>query len=278
MKRATGSIMERLNIVQNFNPRPREEGDFLKYYCMLLYRLFQSTPSWRGRHKRVEVWVSCFGISIHALVKRATHVTSFSKILLSISIHALVKRATGVSYSPTPLEEISIHALVKRATRSQWQVTIAYTIFQSTPSWRGRHNVFFPFSLTENHFNPRPREEGDIIFTWCLPYIMYFNPRPREEGDFLWFSVILFCCKFQSTPSWRGRRYCIGHFYNIYIFQSTPSWRGRPFSSDIELDEALFQSTPSWRGRPFYVLYCGWPKPFQSTPSWRGRPQKYVII
>ena len=33
------------------------------------------------------------------------------------------------------------------------------------------------------HFNPRPREEGDIV---CDSYIyggLHFNPRPREEGD-----------------------------------------------------------------------------------------------
>ena len=33
------------------------------------------------------------------------------------------------------------------------------------------------------HFNPRPREEGDIArISVSLSYI-YFNPRPREEGD-----------------------------------------------------------------------------------------------
>ena len=55
-------------------------------------------------------------ISIHALVKRATGVTTSQQMIESISIHALVKRATGDrSYSGTKLV-ISIHALVKRAT------------------------------------------------------------------------------------------------------------------------------------------------------------------
>ena len=33
------------------------------------------------------------------------------------------------------------------------------------------------------HFNPRPREEGDIFD--CDYYVNFrnFNPRPREEGD-----------------------------------------------------------------------------------------------
>ena|GEM_PF-2119781 len=79
------------------------------------------------------------GISIHALVKRATLVIIALCPLREISIHALVKRATNVSatvsptaadFNPRPREEgdtplaeptsvpisISIHALVKRAT------------------------------------------------------------------------------------------------------------------------------------------------------------------
>ena len=33
----------------NFNPRPREEGDVCKHNFYLKHLLFQSTPSWRGR-------------------------------------------------------------------------------------------------------------------------------------------------------------------------------------------------------------------------------------
>ena len=147
-------------MAENFNPRPREEGD-LPLFFHLNFR----------------------NISIHALVKRAT---KFRKSLSpdeDISIHALVKRATAQSqctwcrtsyfnprpreegdglgvcmvqarfnFNPRPREEgdslsaeinrsarfISIHALVKRAT--------TFTLF--LPS-------------TTFNFNPRPREEGD---------------------------------------------------------------------------------------------------------------------
>ena len=34
-----------------------------------------------------------------------------------------------------------------------------------------------------NHFNARPREEGDSYLTTFGRGILYFNPRPREEGD-----------------------------------------------------------------------------------------------
>ena len=80
-----------------------------------------------------------FGISIHALAKRATNFSAFTLPSPVISIHALAKRATfsGIRtntkndyFNPRPRKEgdtvvsvvinrlvnISIHALAKRAT------------------------------------------------------------------------------------------------------------------------------------------------------------------
>ena len=56
----------------HFNPRPREEGD----------NISDSTTITKG-------------ISIHALVKRATVGKTVSDSKHTISIHALVKRATA---------------------------------------------------------------------------------------------------------------------------------------------------------------------------------------
>ena len=78
-----------------FNPRPRKEGDI------------------RAAQKNFHG--AC--ISIHALVKRATHSTFTSKVFKTISIHALVKRATSFVDYIVPNLYISIHALVKRATK-----------------------------------------------------------------------------------------------------------------------------------------------------------------
>ena len=61
---------ERL-IKENFNPRPREEGDFANFMIK-----------------------ECTNISIHALVKRATRAAQKNFHGACISIHALVKRAT----------------------------------------------------------------------------------------------------------------------------------------------------------------------------------------
>ena len=33
------------------------------------------------------------------------------------------------------------------------------------------------------YFNPRPREEGDLLKPIKRLNINHFNPRPREEGD-----------------------------------------------------------------------------------------------
>ena len=60
---------------------------------------------------------------------------------LRISIHALVKRATAREEKNNDRQDISIHALVKRAT---------YYDSNTNP--------------IRNHFNPRPREEGDLSY------------------------------------------------------------------------------------------------------------------
>ena len=71
VKRATVVKTLVTHLVDNFNPRPREEGDTKS-------TTFPSTKP----------------ISIHALVKRATNFCTVTGNRLIISIHALVKRAT----------------------------------------------------------------------------------------------------------------------------------------------------------------------------------------
>ena len=100
------------------------------------------------------------GISIHALVKRATRCGDVTQLLIKISIHALVKRATVVAFSFPPARAISIHALVKRATLNRLRALVKMY-----------------------YFNPRPREEGDININIYVFLHSYFNPRPREESD-----------------------------------------------------------------------------------------------
>ena len=58
-------------VIDNFNPRPRKEGDTFQK-LQYLTKQFQSTPSQRGRHGFSTPEISDEGISIHALAKRAT--------------------------------------------------------------------------------------------------------------------------------------------------------------------------------------------------------------
>ena len=74
VKRATYGCDTAIDGDNDFNPRPREEGDFTNH------------------DKNTTV-----SISIHALVKRATKNTTVSEENTQISIHALVKRATHLS-------------------------------------------------------------------------------------------------------------------------------------------------------------------------------------
>ena len=92
MKRATYDFKTTKTAPEDFNPRPREEGD-----------------------ANIIIFVHNLGfISIHALVKRATRHKLTALETVDISIHALVKRATVVSYirrslsdyfNPRPREE-----------------------------------------------------------------------------------------------------------------------------------------------------------------------------
>ena len=74
--------------------------------------------------------------------------------------------------------DISIHALVKRAT------------FVLSGQY---------FRIMD--FNPRPREEGDLLRPQFRCHRGHFNPRPREEGDHFQIFLIVIILVFQSTPS-----------------------------------------------------------------------------
>ena len=122
----------------HFNPRPRKEGDIYLSLSVIYYntisihalakratqdmsqthrtRVFQSTPSQRGRPAG-QRWIRrTANISIHALAKRATS-SKWSK------------RYWHGYFNPRPRKEgdLAAHGLYNSATQ-----------FQSTPSQRGR--------------------------------------------------------------------------------------------------------------------------------------------
>ena len=53
-------------------------------------------------------------------------------------------------------------------------------------------------------FNPRPREEGDLLTHLPCIRTSYFNPRPREEGDLIADSQVNVPCDFNPRPREEG--------------------------------------------------------------------------
>ena len=139
-----------------------------------------------------------------------------------------MKRATDRKVSINQDGIISIHALVKRATFGLLFLKSCSSIFQSTPSWRGRRRKRRWNKMT-NVFQSTPSWRGRlgvfVIFVTSFAISIhalvkrvtlplyhfstlawYFNPRPREEGDSIAVLSLSLSAIFQSTPSWRGRQ------------------------------------------------------------------------
>ena len=137
-------------MAENFNPRPRKEGDCRSNLCSLNCSLFQSTPSQRGRQLgKLEVEV-LHRISIHALAKRAT--LKFTPIHFSFSFQSTPSQRGRQHFTPLP--------------RPRWK-------FQSTPSQRGRHFINV-FSLPLLVFQSTPSQRGR----------QHFTPLPRPRWKF----------------------------------------------------------------------------------------------
>ena len=129
-------------------------------------------------------------------------------------------------------------------------VVTIFSIFQSTPSQRGRQHAVRQSSYFKAYFNPRPRKEGDSaritptsvyynisihalakratvgLFAASLKKI-YFNPRPRKEGDKLSFSYPSQPVDFNPRPRKEGDGVIPEGTTLDILFQSTPSQRGR---------------------------------------------------
>ena len=107
---------------------------------------FQSTPSQRGRQHFTPLPRPRWKFQSTPSQRGRPCGHRRTALVRSISIHALVKRATDEVGAMDSYPIISIHALVKRAT-------------------------FLILSLVLRHsnFNPRPREEGDVVTdTWSI--------------------------------------------------------------------------------------------------------------
>ena len=164
----------------------------------------------------------CLIISIHALVKRATHLSVYQTLINFYFNPRPRKEGDSVKhhlsipcnyFNPRPRKEgdkafstvivngtISIHALVKRATIRQQIHRKAWI-----------------------YFNPRPRKEGDEGYSAFMLPSMNFNPRPRKEGDFAFMSAFPTHGVISIHALVKRATSNLGYLVTCEIFQSTPS-------------------------------------------------------
>ena len=102
-------------------------------------------------------------------------------------------------------------------------------IFQSTPSQRGRRVIKLLYNTPNGISIHALAKRATINDCFQLVDSGNFNPRPRKEGDFIFTCGIIAYGRFQSTPSQRGRLIVIPIPIIRCLFQSTPSQRGRLF-------------------------------------------------
>ena len=208
-----------------FNPLPHAEGDSTATAAAGRYSKFQSTPSRRGRHNSKLSFQSlvCFNPLPHA---EGDKIITFPKLRFEVSIHSLTQRETMVccKYSLTPM--VSIHSLTQRETLYRISGKNLQSMFQSTPSRRGRQklqsNILTAIyvsihSLTQREtfvqrpikpavacFNPLPHAEGDRLWHLVLLNLYSFNPLPHAEGDGWIWKVHFFQRSFNPLPHAEG--------------------------------------------------------------------------
>ena len=147
------------NYCKTFQSTPSRRGRLHRYAQYSIAALFQSTPSRRGRPTNIRVHADV--VDFNPRPREEGDVNTLVSIVMrwGISIHALAKRATSPFHGIERAVIISIHALAKRATlRRCWicgpfgyfnprpreegdylrQSSRFSEIFQSTPSRRGR--------------------------------------------------------------------------------------------------------------------------------------------
>ena len=166
----------------SFNPRPRAGGDHCKWFVLLDYRLFQSTPPRGGRPHVRGGAAGVVSVSIHAPARGATLGCDLSHN--APECFNPRPRAGGDDFEKfVPHHIIPFQSTPPRGGRpSTSGHGRPWPTFQSTPPRGGRHGPP-QFFLHFPGFNPRPRAGGDPGSPGMRPQISCFNPRPRAGGD-----------------------------------------------------------------------------------------------
>ena len=166
----------------NFNPRPREGGDVICFSSVLCFLLFQSTPPRGGR--LVELVLDPVHDPFQSTPPRGGRHESPRLIQRHFLFQSTPPRG---GRRPARFLHRSSHTFQSTPPRGGRPISGSDgnlgDKFQSTPPRGGRPQWPRCTSSDTRHFNPRPREGGDIAHSLILPSLSDFNPRPREGGD-----------------------------------------------------------------------------------------------
>ena len=144
-----------------FQSTPSQRGRLMTIETTRICAQFQSTPSQRGRPAE-NLRLLCVKEfqSTPSQRGRQAMCIAFATMCGFQSTPSQRGRQTYIEHT-THEDGISIHALAKRATQVRYVCASTIT-FQSTPSQRGRQSSHS--SLCDGgNFNPRPRKEGDLL-------------------------------------------------------------------------------------------------------------------
>ena len=104
-----------LSVPRSFNPRPRAGGDPIEIEVKVGPWGFNPRPRAGGDLNNPSV-VEAILVSIHAPVRGATFILSWTILLPGVSIHAPVRGATAATLDSLMGLSVSIHAPVRGAT------------------------------------------------------------------------------------------------------------------------------------------------------------------
>ena len=103
----------------------------------------------------------------------------------------------------------------------------------------------YQLSQRTTYFNPRPREEGDERFLMYSQEFIDFNPRPREEGDSQIGCKIDLIIHFNPRPREEGDFSLFTAKFSNVLISIHALVKRATFEIPAVTKENIFQSTPS---------------------------------
>ena len=188
---------------QDFNPRPREGGDFDQQNSLNKLCTFQSTPPRGGR--RAGSAVGSPGVKFQSTPPRGGRRLVYSRSAERPHFNPRPREGGDGRDSDVAAKSHAFQSTPPRGGRLNYLLHVVHRhLFQSTPPRGGRPAALVSVSA-RGYFNPRPREGGDFpapcnIHRCCISIhapargattrfsqpsglSWHFNPRPREGGD-----------------------------------------------------------------------------------------------